>query len=140
MTVSIGSNVLIPCVYSGVGSILPFWRHNQETFYSLNLPSLKYSFNHLGLTIHNITLAMNMDRYSCFVALFSGNVVSTVGVITVTQTRVLSSVNGSSRYYMHSITMCVCACIIITSLAMLFLSITQLRMQVYIIQLQLKAQ
>lgn len=91
MTVTVGSDVLIPCEYSGVGSLPPFWRHNEYTFYSLYLPSAKYSFNRSGLTIHNITLAMNMDRYSCYIELFNGNVESTIGVITVIQ-KVQSSV------------------------------------------------
>lgn len=95
MTVTVGSDVFIPCEYSGVGSmwIPPDWMHNEEMFHTLMLP-LQYSYNQSGLIIHNITLAMNMDRYSCRVELFSGYHESTVGIITVTRIKVLSSVNG----------------------------------------------
>lgn len=107
MTVVLGSDVLIPCEYSGADSVLPFWRRNDEIFYSLHLP-VKYSFNQSGLTIHKITLAMNLDRYSCSIDLSDGHYESTIGVIMVTQIRVLSQSENGINIIIVSVYNCYC--------------------------------
>ena len=81
LTVAAGSDVYLPCEYSGV-NVQPFWRCNEEIFYSLDLPPGQgYTFNNSGLIIANVQLPMNMTHLqcSCFLDLFDGPKESTIG-------------------------------------------------------------
>ena len=91
MTVIVGSDVFIPCEFSGAGQALPHWRHNSDMFYSLSVPP-GHTFNGSGLIVSNIQESMDMDSYSCFIDLFNGYYESTIGFITVlTQVGVTAS-------------------------------------------------
>lgn len=84
LTAVVGSSVFIPCEFSGVGRVRPYWRHNDnELFHTLDLPP-GYSFNDSGLIINEITASMNMSSYSCYLDLYDGPQESSVGYITVT--------------------------------------------------------
>ena len=74
----------IPCEFSGLGRVLPYWRINESAgHYSLNLPS-GYRFSMSRLIINAIMASFNMSSYSCYIDLFDGShYESTVGYITL---------------------------------------------------------
>lgn len=81
-TVYVGSDVYMPCEYSGV-SALPLWRRNGEVFDPNHDPPPQHYGNATGLIIADVDSSNNMTWYSCFFDLFSGARESTVGYIIV---------------------------------------------------------
>ena len=119
LTAVIGSDVFIPCEFSGVGHIRPYWRHNNnELFHTLDLPP-GYSFNNSGLIINEIMASMNMSSYSCYLDLFDGAQESSVGYITLVEVSVAPTAVTGNHYtkiavvrvfVCEHVDVCVCVC------------------------------